>query len=141
MRRGLAFLICSCERHVNAWEMFKGLKENTQKQFRVRFDHWIDGGSNNQRWFHGWNASQHSGRYTNLFVFKAEQDRVAQRLYGFLCNPRTSDRRFRLCVLAMHDTKLEDEVNPTVLDRMLAIWGRGDVITLLNNYENIEEDA
>jgi hypothetical protein len=111
-RRGLAFLVCEDDKNIDAKSVFEGLTLNRERLVRSRFDYWLVGGINNN-WFHGWPNSQD---YKDCFVFKWTEKRQNHRLYGFLCNPLTKYRHFRLCVLVSHAKKNVWETNPTQLD-------------------------
>jgi len=115
--RAIAFLSSPHDELLNAEAVMGTLSEKRQRQVRSRFDHWIDGGTNN-KWFHGFNAPEHR----DCFVFKWKERNQGQRLYGFLCNPRQrTNRRFQLCVLAYHATKNERETDTAELDRVMAL--------------------
>jgi hypothetical protein len=78
-------------------------------------DHWLSGGIHNL-YFHGWPDEP---KYKECFVFKWDEEKVGQRLYGFLCNPTPkSDPGFRTCVLVLHATKHEHETDSANLDRV-----------------------
>jgi hypothetical protein len=72
------------------------------KYYKKSFEYWVGGFHINQR-FHGWNKSQHEGQYTECFVFKNVSD--AERVYGFLCRPKSHDAQYEMCVLVHWATK------------------------------------
>jgi hypothetical protein len=112
-RRGVAFLI-SEDTRVTAKQVFDGLKENTQRMFRARFDYWIDG-MPYEKGYHRWDKSEYQGKYVNCLVFTCRENRLAQRFYGFLCNPKTSDHGYHLCILIRHASKSKHETDETDL--------------------------
>jgi hypothetical protein len=112
-RRGVAFLI-SENRRVTAKSGFDGLNENTERMFRVKFDYWL-GGKPYPEGYHGWDKSEFQGRYTKCYVFTHNEKEVAQRLYGFLCNPKPSNPRYHICVLTRHARKTKHETDETDL--------------------------
>jgi hypothetical protein len=104
-RRGIAFLV-SRDRKVTAKTAFGSLGGNAEKTFRTRFDAWVDG-KINKKWYHGWDHSELQGKYTRCFVFKYKKN----RFYGFLCNPKSSDRSYQVCILVSHALKKEWETD------------------------------
>ena len=112
-RRGVAFLISEDER-VTAKPIFDGLKEDTRRMFKTRFDYWLSG-KPYERGYHGWDKSEYQGGYVNCFVFTCRENRLAQRFYGFLCNPKPSDHGYHICILIRHASKKEHETDETDL--------------------------
>jgi hypothetical protein len=114
--RGIGFLEHPEDPQLNGRQVFRGLGQKSRYTVDSRFDHWISGNNGPTAWFHGW---ANTPKYKECFVFKWDERRQPQRLYGFLCNPvpKTSPR-FRLCVLIYHDTKNETQTNFTILDRV-----------------------
>ena len=112
-RRGVAFLISEDER-VTSKSSFDRLDENTKRMFQTRFDYWLSG-KPYERGYHGWDKSQFQGKYTNCFVFTCREERKAQRLYGFLCNPKPSDQRYLVCILIRYASKTKHETDETDL--------------------------
>ena len=112
--RGVAFLI-SEDGRVTAKSGFDGLNENTKRNFRTKFDYWLSRKLYPEG-YHGWDKSEYQGRYTECHVFTHNEKRVAQRLYGFLYNPRPLTLpRYRLCVLVRHARKTRHETEETDL--------------------------
>jgi len=111
-KRGVAFLV-SDDSKINAYEFFCKLKERDvrKKQLNTRFDSWRDGQPEKNHRYHGWNKSDFKGRYKQCFVFKYERNRV----YGFLCNPKTNNKSYQLCVLVRHALKNQAETDETEL--------------------------
>src|SRR5437764_12923396 len=83
-RRAVAFLNYDEVKYVNVTEKFGKLKDNTRRTFNTRFDNWV-AGFENRKHYHGWDKSDYGGEYQECYVFKASND----RLYGFLCHPKT----------------------------------------------------
>ena len=101
---------------MNAGEVFDALEGTVRRLVRTRMDYWLDGNNTPPRYFHGWTELPD---YKQCFVFKWEEERVGQRLYGFLCNPKPiSDPGFRVCVLIYFATKHEAETDFVHLDRI-----------------------
>lgn len=116
-RRAIGFLEDG-GRALNARAKFNGLNAAKKRLVSDRFDVWLDG-KHYPKYFHGWPDSPF---YKDCFVFKWRENRVEQRLYGFLCNPRPrTDSGFRLCALAIHATKTEWETDESELDRIVSL--------------------
>jgi hypothetical protein len=111
--RGVLFLI-SEDGRVNAKSVFDGLDEDTNRMFQTRFDYWLSG-KPYPRGYHGWDKSEFQGRYTNCFVFTGREERLAKRFYGFLCNPKKSDRKYHVCILIRYAQKRKNETDETDL--------------------------
>jgi hypothetical protein len=130
--RGVAFLI-SEDKRSTAKSGFDGLNKNTKNMFQTRFDYWL----NNKPYgkgYHGWDKSQFGGKYTHCFVFTCREKRKAQRLYGFLCNPKPSDQRYRICVLIRHAAKTEHETDENELRIVEEMRNLPDVLKALDDY-------
>jgi hypothetical protein len=112
-RRGLSFLICENDESIDAKMAFDRLGQETDRKLRSRFDHWIDGGRPNKKWFHSWDESKNR----HCFVFKWNEGSQGHRLYGFLCHPSPLYSSFQLCVLFSHATKNQWETNPRELKK------------------------
>src|SRR4051812_40583571 len=112
-RRGLAFLICTDDKNINAKEVFDALGDNPQRDVRTSFDAWVDGKIIESR-FHGWSDPAHK----DCFCFRWKENRLRHRLYGFLCNPNLRDPGFRLCVLAIHATKTQEATEQVIKDAL-----------------------
>lgn len=121
--RGLAFLICGKDKNINAKSKFDTLSEVREREVRTSFDAWLDGKNIESR-FHGWNEPD----YKECFCFKWKEKRLRHRLYGFLCNPNFHSTNFRLCVLAIHVTKIQHETDKTELDRLNALRTNEEII-------------
>lgn len=116
-RRCVAFLVSS-DGQPSAYAGFKMLRDSGKNRFRNNFDHWRIGGISNTR-HHGYNKSQHGGKYNECYTFKGKVAKSMLRIHGFLCNPRSSNRSFQLCVLVHHGYKEGHEIDPTSLDRVV----------------------
>ena len=103
------------EDELDAGTVFDALTDNLERLVRSRMNYWLDGGTHDP-YFHGWREP----RYRGCFVFKWDERKVAQRLYGFLCNPfPRSDAGFQTCVLVLHAEKKEQETDSANLDRVI----------------------
>lgn len=77
---------------------------------------WMDGHHRPKR-YHGWNASQYGGKYTNCYVFKHVDE--AERIYGFLCRPTVAENQnCEVCVLVLFAEKKRNETDVTELKRV-----------------------
>jgi hypothetical protein len=131
--RSVAFLITE-NPQVSAYDAFINLRENQEKAFRNRFDAWVGGHLNNDR-YHGWNKSEFSGKYTNCFVF--EHKGWGDRFYGFLCNPRKSNPGYQLCVLIVYEQKTKHKTNETNLITVESFRIMLAVRTIIRKYERL----
>jgi hypothetical protein len=111
-RRGLAFIICDNDQDIDAKVVFNGLDQKIQRTLHTRFDHWLDGGTNDY-WFHGW---PNDAKHKDCFVFKWREKSQNHRLYGFLYHPLSLDQGFQLCILVSHAKKNTWETDPRELD-------------------------
>lgn len=128
-KRAVAFLITE-DKKITAKLRFDRLNRNSERVLRTRFDHWVDYGPPNNKWFHGWSKTQYQGDYTKCFVFKCKK----QRFYGFLCNPKESDRGFQVCVLVKHARKTKWETDEADLRKVEEIRTTTAVQKAINNY-------
>jgi hypothetical protein len=109
-QRGLAWLIVDpINKKYNAKEVFEKMKPNTQIHLLNRMESWLEGQRNNV-WFHGWNEDG----FRKCFVFKYKEHRI----YSFLCNPRTDNLEFQMCVMSSHTTKNEQAADPVEKKKM-----------------------
>ena len=90
---------------------FDSLVEKKNREVRDRMDHWI-GGGHKPTYHHPWNDHP----YTACYCFKWKENRVHQRLYGFLCHPDGDLPNFEVCVLVTHDQKTEEDTDFRILD-------------------------
>jgi hypothetical protein len=112
-RRGVAFLEDEHDDALDAASTFSSLKTKADRTVRDRLDHWIEGG-HKPNWFHGW---PDRAAYKECWVFKWDERKVHQRLYGFLSNPSRTNKALQVCVLVFHDTKT-DQTDFSILDRI-----------------------
>jgi hypothetical protein len=126
-RRAIVFLVCNGV--LNGKTIFDGLSEARDREVRGRFDHWIDGNVF-PRYFHGWNDSP----YNHCFCFRWKDNRVHQRLYGFICNPKREDQRFELCVLVLHAAKTTEDTDFAILAEINRLRLDAGVITVIRRY-------
>ena len=95
---------------LTAAEFFDGLEGNTEREFRDRFDMWLDG-QEFKKYFHGWDVPE----FRECFEFKRQSD----RLFGFKCHPEPrSNVRLQLCALTYHGTKEGEASDKTMLRRV-----------------------
>ena len=100
--------------YVNA-EAFDTLDESSERYYRKSFDMWMDNHHRPKR-YHGWNASDHQGKYTECYIFKHVDE--AERLYGFLCRPTVAENRNRqVCVLVLFAEKKKWGTDTAELER------------------------
>jgi len=138
-RRCVVFLI-SNDRRVTAKDKFDKFKRKIELNFRTRFDAWVDGQINTKK-FHGWNKSEFSGHYTNCFVFKYEENNKQIRLYGFLSHPKASDRRYEVCVLAVHAFKNQHETHETDLKTIEQLRTLSDIQKIVEDFFKEKKDG
>ena len=107
--RGIGFL----EGHVelDAGKTFDGFGGANERYLRASMDEWLDGANGPKTRFHNFKSDS---QYRECFVFKCDK----HRLYGFLSNPRDTNRRFQLCTLCIHAIKLEHESDRQELRRV-----------------------
>jgi hypothetical protein len=80
-------------------------------------DYWLQGKDDASKRFHGFTEAG----YRLCFTFKWRENRLENRFYGFLCNPKPdTERGFRLCVLMYHAAKIEWKTDHAILDRVNA---------------------
>jgi hypothetical protein len=127
-KRGVAFLI-SEDRRVTAKTVFDELPINIERFFRHRFDAW-KGGMINKRWYHSWDMSEFGGKYTHCFVFIHQED----RFYGFLCNPKESDRSYQVCILVNYAEKYQHKTDETNLKSVEELRNTPTVLKVISNY-------
>jgi hypothetical protein len=124
-RRAIGFLVDENDTKPNAKVIFESLEGETRRLVRTRMDSWLDGMKYDKA-YHGFpNETKHK----DCFVFRWAENRVEQRIYGFLCHPKPkSDRGFQLCVLVVHVTKNEWESDQSIKDWMMALRKAPEVI-------------
>jgi hypothetical protein len=131
-KRGVAFLI-SENKKVTAKPIFDSLNKknkNIERSLRTRFDAWIDRQPDKPARYHGWDQSEFQGRYTNCFVFKVKNN----RFYGFLCNPKSFNHSYRVCILVRHAFKKEHETDETELKQVEELGKIEAIQKTINDY-------
>jgi hypothetical protein len=81
--------------------------------------------------FHGWNKSQHEGKYTDCFVFKNVSE--AARIYGFLCRPKAADPSYEMCVLVHYAQKKRWHTDTAELQRAHDLKNDPDILSALKD--------
>jgi len=107
--RGIGFLEGHSE--LDAGIEFDSLGVSDERYFRASMDQWLDGANGPKTRFHNFKSDP---EYRECFVFKCDE----HRLYGFLCNPKDTDRRFQLCALCIHALKHEHQSDRAELKRV-----------------------
>lgn len=128
--RSVAFLV-SEDKKINAIGEFNRLEINTERHFRTRFDTWRDG-KIYKDWYHGWDKSEFSGKYTKCFVFEYKSQ--SDRFYGFLCNPKKIDRSYQLCVLVTYQCKTRHKTDQANLKKVEIIRTTFAVQKVIKDY-------
>jgi len=128
-RYAVAFLEHSAS-YVDIKPTFEHLGANVQRYHLKSFDYWIGGFHINDR-FHGWNKSQHKGKYARCFVFKNVSE--GERLYGFLCKPKGEDQNYEMCVLVLYAQKKRWNTDTAELDRAELMRNNPDVQAALKD--------
>ena len=129
-RRAVAFLEQHSASYVDIKAAFDKLKASAQRYHFKSFDYWLGGHHNDDR-FHGWNQSQHDGKYTGCFVFKNVSE--GERLYGFLCRPKRENPHFEMCVLILYAKKKRWSTDTAELARAEKMRVDPDVIAALQD--------
>jgi len=108
------------ERIVDIVPFWGTLEATVKRYFKSSMDTWLRGGNIKSR-FHGWNK-EGADDYRGCFVFKKTGKKFAQRIYGFLCNPKSEEPRFQLCVLA-HGLKAKrvQNTDKAILNKLLKL--------------------
>jgi hypothetical protein len=115
---------------VNIGPIFAGLKLSEERYYRKSFEYWVGGFHINER-FHGWNKTQHGGKYTKCFVFKNVSQ--AARLYGFLCRPKPADSDYEMCILVLFAQKKKWKTDTGELERAKAMINDPDILNALKD--------
>jgi hypothetical protein len=129
-KRGLVILRWG-HKFANAYELLvldqKGAKKTIKKQIVAAIRTWLQG-VDKARKAHGWNKSQHNGKYVDCWVFKYETHRV----YGFL--NRNSVLRHQ-CVLVHYCAKTKNASDTSVLAKIVEFSSTPEVIAALKKFE------
>lgn len=132
-RRGVFFLVSTEEGFVNAYQAQdgdKGGKVLRRRQLRTSAQYYVDGVVKNTH-HHGWDKSQKKGQYTECYVFKT---RPNHRFYGFLFHPQ-SKPRMEVSVIVHHTTKSQDDTDMSVLNKVLGVRCRPEIVGLVGTLE------
>jgi hypothetical protein len=106
-RRAVGFILGD---EMNAASFFDSLQGTPEREFRDRFDRWIDG-DEFKKWFHGWDVPE----FRECFEFKRQRE----RLFGFKCHPKPkTNSRLQLVALAYYDDKEGEASDKTILRRI-----------------------
>lgn len=117
-RRSVAFLQYPSP-HVDIEGAFNRLDKASERFHLKSFDMWMDDHHRPKR-YHGWNKTEHKGKYTRCFVFKNVSE--GERLYGFLCRPKEpTDPQYEMCVLVLYAQKKTWNTDTSELDRAEAM--------------------
>ena len=116
-------------------EDFDGQPDKLRRHFLAVIDYWSDrhGQIDEPKKYHGFNTSQHGGRFTNCFVFKRDANSRMYRLYGFVANPCTN-RRIQVFVPVLIATKAQHETDIANLKRVMAVHDDPEVAAALRVY-------
>jgi hypothetical protein len=109
---------------------FDKLKDSAQRYHFKSFDFYLGNHKNDDR-HHGWNPSQHNGKYAQCYVFKNLSEK--ERLYGFLCRPKKGNPDFEMCVLVLYAKKKTWGTDTAELDRAERMRTDPDVIAALQD--------
>lgn len=130
--RGLAYLIWPDDDGVTAAPTIErlALSDGVEKsKVWSRFDYWLDGGIRDE-YFHGWNQAG----FEHCFVFKWNQGRNMQRLYGTLFHPkRRTNPRFLLCLLFSHCVKYGKDTDPKQKKKAESLYRDAQVIAAVTS--------
>jgi hypothetical protein len=130
-RRSVAFLERHSASYVDIKAAFDGLKASAQRYHFKSFDIWM--GDHNSDRFHGWNKSQHGGKYTECFAFRNVSE--GERLYGFLCRPKKENPHYEMCVLILYAKKKGWNTDLSELERAETMRTDPDVLAALQDPE------
>lgn len=124
------FLTSEDDKFVNVAEAFDAMDWKLREDFQASFSWWTKGHINKKR-YHGWDKSEHGGRFTECFVFKRRKP--SWRLYGFLCHPMLWRPEY-LSVVLVHAYLGKDkfETDLRVLQRVEELRQDKAVVDALN---------
>lgn len=135
-RRAVAFLEQHSASYVDIKSAFDRLKASAQRYHLKSFDFYLGNHKNDDR-HHGWNQSQHGGKYTNCYVFKNVSE--GERLYGFICRPKKDNPQFEMCVLVLYAKKKRWSTDTAELDRANRMRTNPDVLAALQDPDLFKE--
>jgi len=118
-RRGVAFLV-GPRAFINALEALGKLKPANTKKLLRAIDYWLSG-CNNTDCHHGWDKSEHDGKYTRCHVFKVRDATKFLRFYGYKFHPKSTDAGFEACVIIHHATKSAYKTDVAILAGLVEI--------------------
>jgi hypothetical protein len=117
-RRGAGFLEITGEKFVNAYSAYQNLRENYQNRLITSFRHWVTSITRDiPDMCHGYNKTDHSGKYVNCFQFELHDG----RFYGFLSHPDDVRRDYFFFTAVHYLEKRYFKTDITVLDRINSI--------------------
>ena len=116
--------------YVNALDVFVGLDQSGDRYYRKSFDMWVDNHNRPGR-YHGWNKSEHGGKYTECYVFKRVEE--AERFYGFLTHVKDDKPSHETCVLVLAAEKKKWTTDTTELDRANEMRTNAHVLAALRD--------
>jgi hypothetical protein len=108
----------------------KVLVTSDDRYYQKSFEYWT-GGFHIKKRFHGWNKSQHEGKYTECFVFKNVSE--AERIYGFLCRPKAEDPNYEMCVLVHYAQKKKWTTDTAEIQRAKDLKSNRDILNALKD--------
>jgi len=133
--RGVGFLSCSNLHKIDGKRKFDLLETDNRQALLARFESWV-GGLILDSWYHGFNKTQHGGKYTQCFQFRLSD----HRFYGFLCHPE-SDARFQICALAINVIKRQWNVEEKYLKLVADLSRNSNAIKAVNASFVSEKDG
>lgn len=120
-RRDVFLLDSEADRFVNANDRWKNYCTNSElKFFKASMTRWLGSPEAVKRRYHGWTGSEHGGKYTRCFVFKANHNGQNARLYGFLSHPDQQNPGYQVFVATHYLAgKKANQTNTKILDDVL----------------------
>ncbi len=131
-RRSVAFLEQHSASYVDIKAKFDRLKASAERYHLKSFEYFIGDHKNDDR-HHGWNKSQHGGKYNECYVFKNLSE--GERLYGFLCRPKKGNPHYVMCVLILYAKKKKWNTDLAELARAERMRTDPDVLAALQDPE------
>ena len=136
-RRGVVFLTGHPE-IISPEKLKMRCDQLAYRQLRSRMGRWISRPAmpDEKQKYHGWDRSEHRGKYVNCFVFKFQNSKNSLRLYGFLCNPDIENPRFQMFVPVRLETKRTDDADVTILNQVVAISRDAAIVACTNTFKS-----
>lgn len=131
-QKAICFLEYDGDKFVNAKTKFLKSKGDVERAIRYGITQWLQGVNAKNR-HHGWNASQHSGKYTECYVFKHVSKSI--RFYGCLYHPSSNSRAIICCIIHFA-TKKEHEVDTNILDEINRLLAQREFKKALEDFWN-----